>query len=65
MQNQNTENFCCSKDIEIIWRTARALYNLSLTPDISNDVRKEMIGEAQNILESSYTIGKSVLLKKT
>lgn len=40
------------------------MFSLSLTPDISNDVRKEMIGEAQNILESSYTIGKSVLLRK-
>ncbi|CAG9773784.1 unnamed protein product [Ceutorhynchus assimilis] len=48
-----------SKDIEVVWRLAKALYNLSLTPDITAEVRKEMITEAQEILESTYAMGKN------
>ncbi|XP_048519595.1 regulator of microtubule dynamics protein 1 isoform X2 [Dendroctonus ponderosae] len=46
-----------SKDFEVVWRLSRALYNLSLHTDLTSEIRKAMIGEAHNILESVNTIG--------
>ncbi|KAL1494503.1 hypothetical protein ABEB36_010090 [Hypothenemus hampei] len=46
-----------SNDIEIVWRLARALYNLSQNPEISDEVRMEMIVEAHKILVKASGIG--------
>ncbi|XP_050311228.1 regulator of microtubule dynamics protein 1-like isoform X2 [Anthonomus grandis grandis] len=47
-----------SKDIDIIWRIAKALFNISLTPDLTNETKKEMMGEAYEILAGATAIGK-------
>ncbi|XP_030752099.1 regulator of microtubule dynamics protein 1-like [Sitophilus oryzae] len=46
-----------SQDLGVIWRTVKALYNISLNEDLTVDVRKIMLQEAYDILMKSATLG--------
>ncbi|XP_076271969.1 regulator of microtubule dynamics protein 1-like isoform X2 [Rhynchophorus ferrugineus] len=53
----NCEHVLDSREIGAIWRAVKALYNLSLNPELSEDVRKAMIQESYEILMNAAPVG--------
>lgn len=58
-------NLRFSKEVEVFWRIARALYQMSNRAEVTPDVRWEMIEEAYKVLEMALSIGqsKAILIK--
>lgn len=48
-----------TKEVEILWRIARALYRLCSTTNVTSEVRWEMTEEAFKLLELALLIGQT------
>ncbi|EFA08242.1 regulator of microtubule dynamics protein 1 [Tribolium castaneum] len=53
----NRLKFC--NNIEVQWRIGRALFKLSHEHEITEDIRREMIDEAYEIIQSSLTVAEN------